>query len=38
MRDESVASRNRVAGPGFKLRRAAAVKSRGGERRRKGAA
>ena len=35
-RDESVASRIRVAGPGSKLRRAAEVKSLGGERRRKG--
>jgi hypothetical protein len=37
-RDESRASRNRVTGPGSKPRRAAAVKSCGGERRRKGAA
>ncbi len=36
MRDERVASRNRVAGSGSKLRRAAGVKSLGGERRRKG--
>jgi transposase InsO family protein len=36
-RDESVASRILVAGPGSKLRRAAEVKSPGGERRRKGA-
>ena len=35
-RDESVASRIRVAGPGSKLRRVAEVKSLGGERRRKG--
>ena len=33
--DESVASRTLVAGPGFKPRRAAEVKSLGGERRRK---
>jgi hypothetical protein len=33
--DERMASRNRVAGPGSKPRRAAAVKSRGGEHRRK---
>ena len=32
-----MASRNRVAGPGSKPRRAAGVKSLGGERRRKGA-
>ena len=31
-----MASRNRATGPGFKLRRAAGVKSLGGERRRKG--
>jgi transposase InsO family protein len=36
-RDESVASRILVAGPGSKLRRAAEVKSLGSERRRKGA-
>ena len=36
-RDESVASRILVAGPGSKLRRAAGVKSLGSERRRKGA-
>jgi len=35
-RDGSLASRILVAGPGFKLRRAAEVKSLGGERRRKG--
>jgi hypothetical protein len=34
-RDESMASRTLVAGPGFKPRRAAEVKSLGGERRRK---
>lgn len=36
MRDESLASRNQVTGPGFKPRRAAGVKSLGGERWRKG--
>ena len=34
--DERTVSRNLVAGLGFKLRRAAVVKSHGGERRRKG--